>query len=194
MTLYDPSFNSKDLTVLVSELLVATADSADAAIDLAVPEVLHLLREKMKMDVVFVSEFIDGQRVFRFVDRAADAPPLAAGDGSPLETSYCQRVVDGRLPELVIDAAALPASAGLPATPFRVGAHLSTPIVMRDGQTYGTLCCFSTAANPHLRQRDLDTLRMCAQLVARKIDASAQRQTAPDWAPVKPTPKRPGSA
>lgn len=192
MTSHDSSFDLKDLTVLVSELLVATADSADADIDRAVPEVLHQLREKMKMDVVFVSEFIDGQRVFRFVDRAKAAPPLSVGESSPLEESYCQRVVDGRLPELVTDAASLPASMGLPTAPFRVGAHLSTRIVMPDGQTYGTLCCFSTAANPQLRKRDLDMLRMCAQLVAHKIDAAAQRQTVPDWtlAPVESTRKR----
>ena len=191
MNSFNSSHDLKDLTVLVSELLVATADSADAAIDRAVPEVLHQLREKMNMDVVFVSEFIDGRRVMRFVDRATGAPLVSAGDSGPLEESYCQRVVDGRLPELVADMAALPASMGLPAAPFRVGAHLSTPIVMPGGQTYGTLCCFSSGANDQLRKRDLDTLRLCAQLVARKIDSSVKHNAVPDWtlAPVEPTRK-----
>ncbi|HET7792262.1 MAG TPA: GAF domain-containing protein [Rhizobacter sp.] len=181
MSNFRDSFRPDELLVQVSELLVATADSADAEIDKAVPEVLHQLREKMKMDVVFVSEFVDGQRVFRFVDRSTGAPSLGAGDSAPLETSYCQRVVDGRLPGLVHDAASLPASMALPKTDFRVGAHLSTPIVLPDGNTYGTLCCFSTAPNTSLRQRDLDTLRLCAQLVARKVNAAVQLKKAPDW-------------
>jgi GAF domain-containing protein len=182
------AFDLDSLFVQVSELLVATADAADADIDRAVPEVLHSLREKLGMDVVFVSEFIDGERVMRFVDKAALAPPVQVGDSGELESSYCLRVVDGRLPELVHDVSTLP---DLPATPFRVGAHLSTPIVLPDGKTYGTLCCFSSAPNEHLRRRDVDTLRMCAQLVARKID-SADRRRVPEWtlSPVEPPTKR----
>ena len=59
----------------------------------------------------------------------------------------------------------------LPATPFRVGAHLSTPIVLNDGRVYGTLCCFSHAANPSLTQQDLRKLELSAKLTAQKIDA-----------------------
>lgn len=172
MSLFDHTFDLKELSVSISELLVATADGADAAIENAVPEVLHLLREKMRMDVVFVSEFTDGQRVFRFVDRAPDAPALPVGASNPLEESYCQRVVDGRLPEMIADASALPASLGLPATPFRVGAHISTAIVLSDGSVYGTLCCFSTQPNDQLRQQELTTLKNCARLVARKVEIS----------------------
>lgn len=180
------AFDLDSLFVKVSELLVATADDADADIDRAVPEVLHSLREKLGMDVVFVSEFVDGERVMRFVDKAAVAPPVQVGDSGELESSYCLRVVDGRMPELVPDAAKLP---DLPPAPFRVGAHLSTPIVLPDGKTYGTLCCFSSAPNEHLQRRDLEALRMCAQLVARKIDAAQERQETPSWNLVPLDPK-----
>lgn len=166
-------FDDKDLTVIVSELLVATADSADPLLDDAVSDVLRVLRERLRMDAVFVSEFVDGKRVFRFVDRNADAPVLRPGDANPLEESWCQRVVDGRMPGLVTDVATLPAELQPPAVPFRIGAHLSTPIVLPDGSTYGTLCCFSQAANPSLRERDLTTLKHCAQLVARKLELSS---------------------
>ncbi len=184
---FDDDF--KHLNVRVSELLTATADSADADIDHAVPEVLRLMRERLNMDVVFVSEFVDGHRVMRYVDRKDDAPALSTGDSGPLETSYCQRVVDGRMPELVTDVAKLPASVDLPKVPLRIGAHLSTPITLPDGHTYGTLCCFSRAPNEQLRKRDLEQLKMTAQLVARKIDSSMQRHEPPDWslAPVEPT-------
>ena len=112
--LLDLGYEPDDLMVKVSELMVATADGADADIDGSVLEVLRLLREKMHMDVVFVSEFVDGQRVFRGVDSAPDqAPVLATGDSGPLEESWCQQVVDGRMPPYIADASKEPTTAAL---------------------------------------------------------------------------------
>ena len=42
--------------------------------DGVVEQLLHRLRERLGLDVVFVSEFVDGKRMFRFVDRATGAP------------------------------------------------------------------------------------------------------------------------
>jgi hypothetical protein len=170
LKLHDSAFGPDELSVMISELLVATADGTDPSIDHSVTEVLRTLRDRLKMDVVFVSEFIDGQRVFRFVE--GENPPMGPGDGNPLEESYCKQVVDGRMPELVHDASAIAKDIGLPHTDIQVGAHLSTPIVLPDGSVYGTLCCYSAAPNPALRKRDLDNLRNCAVLVARKVNAA----------------------
>jgi GAF domain-containing protein len=171
VSLFDARFDPRELEVVVSDLLIATADSSDVLLDTAVTEVLRQLRHTLKMDAVFVAEFVEGRRVFRFVD-CEGSVPIAEGDSSPLEQSYCQRVVQGRMPELVKDVAKLPDAASLPPTPIAVGAHLSTPIVMPDGQAFGTLCCFSEAPNEALRVRDLATLRHCAQLVARRLNAN----------------------
>jgi len=156
--------------VKVSELLVATADESDRLIDHSVRQVLKLLRDRMKMDVVFVSEFTGGQRVFRQVEQAPGQEVIAAGGSDPLETSWCQRVVDGRLPELMPDARPFIASGAAPAAPFPIGTHLSTPIVLENGDVYGTLCCFSFGANEGINEGDLKKLRYSAQLTAQKID------------------------
>ena len=177
-------YKNEDLSVVVSELLVATADSTDPLVDGSVNEVLAALRERLGMDVVFVGEMVNGQRVFRFVDRTPDAPALQAGDANPVEETFCQRIVDGRLPQLIPDVAALPAGTDLPPTPIRVGAHLSTPIQLKGGRTFGTLCCFSQAPSPRLQQKDLQLLQQCAQLVARKLDLAESkgvRDPAPNW-------------
>ena len=90
--------------------------------------------------------------------------------------SFCQRVVDGRLPELVHDVSKLPDVAELPPAPFPVGAHLSTPLVLGDGTIYGTLCCFSFAPNETLTaERDLKRLHMAARLAARLVDQGRAR-------------------
>lgn len=173
LSIKDLGYEPDDLMVKVSELMVATADESDSGIEKSVPEVLRLLRDKMHMDVVFVSEFLDGERVFRHVDSEPENAIIAAGDSNPLEESWCQRVVDGRLPSYIADASREPASAALEkALPFRIGTHISTPIVLQDGEVYGTLCCFSfsPAANPD--PKDLRRLQYTAQLTAGKIDKS----------------------
>ncbi|QPF73596.1 GAF domain-containing protein [Roseateles sp. DAIF2] len=175
---YDHAYlDATTLDVLISELLVATCDGCDPELGGRITELLSQLRRQLGMDLVFVSEFKDGQRVFRFVEgaEAAEALGIHAGGAAPLEQSYCQRVVQGRLPELVHDAETHRQSAGLPDTPFRVGAHLSTPVLLSDGRVYGTLCCFSTQPNPSLRAADLSRLKGCARLVARKVETSAAR-------------------
>ena len=181
-------FRDDELSITISELLVATADSTDPLLDDSVSQLLQTMRQRMAMDVVFVSEFVDGRRMFRYVDAAPDAPELQPGDSSPLEESVCQRVVEGRVPELVRDLGTVPKDQ-LPEIPFRIGAHLSTPIVLADRRVYGTLCCFSAAPRPELVQADMDKLRMCATLVARKValgQARGVKEPPPDW---KLTPK-----
>lgn len=173
----------QSLEVKVSELLVATADGHDPDLDRAISEVLLLLRRQLRMDVVFVSEFVDGERVFRFM-RGGEVLGLHEGDSAPLEASYCHQVVTGRMPELVPDAAALVASGELPDSGLPIGAHLSTPVVLPDGRVYGTVCCFSTAAKPDLQHSALACLRQCARLVARKVEVAPHA----GFAPTEPAP------
>ena len=164
-------FSPDDVTVKISELLVATADESDALIDNSVQEVLHLMRESMKMDVAFVGEFTEGKRVFRYVDTAPDHAVVAAGDADPLAETWCQRVVDGRLPPFIADARNNPASADLERKlPFRIGTFISTPIVLSGGEIYGTLCCFSSRPLEDPDQLDLKRLKLTARLAANKID------------------------
>ena len=51
---YEEGFNPDDISIRVSEMLVATADGSDELIDGAVTEMLQLLRQRLEMDVVFV--------------------------------------------------------------------------------------------------------------------------------------------
>lgn len=189
MSYLDP-MDQQALDVKISELLVATADGYDPELDRSITDVLLMLRKQLRMDVVFVSEFVDGERVFRFVDGGVPLG-LHPGDSAPLEESYCQRVVQGRMPELVSDARELVARGELFDPGIPVGAHLSTPVVLPDGRVYGTVCCFSAAAQPDLQQSALACLRQCARLVARKVDYAPDNGFAPtqhDWPATEPAP------
>lgn len=173
---YEPGYHPDDLVVHISELLVATADASDELVDQSISEVLRLLRDKMKMDVGFVSEFNGGQRVMRFVETSPGSPAAAVGDADLLEVSWCQRMVDGRLPNYIADAGQLPASAELLKNlPFSIGTHISTPIVLRGGKVYGALCTFSMAPKDNPDSNHLKALRYTAKLAAEKIEGRREQ-------------------
>ena len=50
-----------------------------------------------------------------------------------------QRVVYGRMPEFIPNVAEFADIDTLPPISFEIGTYLSTPVLMNDGQVYGTL-------------------------------------------------------
>lgn len=155
--------------------MVSLADllSAPAQLTLgttAVDNVLKVLREHLKMDVAFVAEFRKSDRIFRHVS-AAGRTPIQQGDSCPLDQGYCQRIVDGRLPQLIPDAQALPAARELPETQaLPIGAHLSVPVRLMNGRVFGTLCCFSYSPIASLNERDLEILHAFGSLLGVQLD------------------------
>ena len=142
-----------------------------AAIGRNVDRLLDAVRRHLDMDVAFVSEFHGSHRVFRHVATRLDRAPIRPGDSSPLDEGYCMRVVEGSIPQLIPDTAAIPALDYIPETQrVPIGAHISVPIQLRDGRVYGTFCCFSLAPNLSLGERDLHMMRAFADLLAYQID------------------------
>ncbi|PZV06756.1 MAG: diguanylate phosphodiesterase [Leptolyngbya sp.] len=167
-----------DKLSLIPYVFLSASSSGGESIDEVVLDALCAIRLYLDMEVAFVAEFAGGRRRFRYVDSSLKHPPIAVGDSDPLEQSYCQRIVDGRLPELIHDASALPAAADLVATmAMPVGAHLSVPIRLSNGQIYGTFCCFSTRPDFSLGDRDLAIMHLFADFASRQIgrDLATQR-------------------
>ncbi|MBD1914326.1 MULTISPECIES: EAL domain-containing protein [Cyanophyceae] len=172
----DPIAN--ELSLLPYVFLSASSAEGEST-DEVVLDALCAIRVYLDMEVAFVGEFSGGQRRFRYVDSSLEHPPIAVGDSGPLEESYCQRVVDGRLPELIQDASLVPAALELPVTmDLPVGAHLSVPIRLGNGQIYGTFCCFSSRPDFTLGDRDLSLVRLFANFASRQIsrELAAERQ------------------
>lgn len=159
-------YNPDDLDVTISELLVATSDAADPDLPAAVPQVLKLLRTRLNMDVAFVSQITEGRRTIKAVDSAADFSAVQPGMSDPVEESWCQRVIEGRLPEVIKDAKPLVAQGKAPNPGFPIGTHLSTPVRLPGGEVYGTLCCFSRGVQA---DADIGRLRYTADLLASRI-------------------------
>ena len=141
-----------------------------------VARALNTVRSYLGMDVAFISEFVGDRRVFRHVDTNHAPPVIAAGDAMSLKDGYCQKVVDGHLPELIPNTAAVPAAMEIGTThDLPIGAHLSVPLRLSDGRIYGTFCCFSFKPDPSLNERDLRVLRAFADLVAHQIEGEVEQ-------------------
>lgn len=151
----------------------------ELSVDELIQEMLQSVRRVLGMQVAFVSEFTEGRRVFRYVDSDRSFSPVQVGQWDPLNASYCQLVVDGRLPELIPDARREPIVQHLAAThELPVGAHLSVPLRFSGGEVYGTFCCFSQNPDETLNQRDLSALRLFAGFASRVLERrSTQEQS-----------------
>lgn len=168
---------SAQLSTIARELAVATADAASHPQHRALSAFLARVREALGMDIAFVSQFAGDQRVFRIVSvAAAVSPRVAPGQSDPLVDSYCQRIVEGRLPRAIPDTAASPEARALPITQrLRIGAYLSVPIVLKNGEVYGTLCCFSHEPRPDLGDAEVLGLQDVANVIAAGIDGAGGR-------------------
>lgn len=156
--------------------------ASDRVLDEMLHDALHALRKHFRMEVAFISELELGRRVFRYVESEVSFSPVCAGGSDSLEDSYCQRVVDGRLPELIHNAQENAEALTVQATKLLpVGAHLSVPIRLANGEIYGTFCCFQRQPNYSLDERDLDFMRSYADFVgmvlSRRLEGRALLQT-----------------
>ena len=162
---YDPD----DIDVRVAQLLTATVDEADPLLHPKVGEALGVLREHLDMDVVFVSQFHDHKRTFRVVDQKGDVAVLQTGHSDPVEESWCHHIAEGRAPQLMKDAAPFIANGTLPKPAIPIGTHVSTPIVLANGEVYGTLCCFSRDVKGGVSEVDLKRLQYTAKLLSDEL-------------------------
>jgi EAL domain-containing protein (putative c-di-GMP-specific phosphodiesterase class I) len=166
-----------------SGFFTAAPGRPEQTVDDLLRHALHVIRRHFAMDAAFIAEFRDGQRVFRYLEQAGDAYPLREGDADPLEDTYCQRIVDGRLPAVIPDTAACDEAAALPVTrALGVGSCLGVPIHLGDGRLYGTFCCFRDRADPTLNPRDAQTMRLFADFVGgvlqtHAVESAARQET-----------------
>jgi diguanylate cyclase (GGDEF)-like protein len=134
----------------------------------------HLLRdvrEALQMDVAFISKFSEDQLVFRALEGDSESFGWQEGEGFPIDESYCKRVLDGQIPQVVPDAKREDATKDLRVTSEAdMGSYCAVPLVLSDGRLYGTLCCVSHAPDPWLRERDLKLMERTASWLIQHLE------------------------
>ena len=141
-----------------------------------IESLLSLVRENLQMDVAFVSEFAGDQLAFRALEGDGESFGWREGEGFPLDESYCKRVLDGRLPNVVPDARRQDSTKELWVTrEANIGSYVAVPVVLSDGRPYGTLCCVSHKADPGLRERELGLMEGVTRELSRQIKREGLR-------------------
>lgn len=131
--------------------------------------ILDAARHHLGMEIAFAAKYVGDRRQFTHI-RTELPVPHQPGDSEPNEETYCWHVLEGRLPELIHDAADHPLAQTLPITAaLPVGRHMDVPLRLKDGSLYGSFCCLSRTPDRSLTERDLATLRAFAELAAVQI-------------------------
>ena len=137
----------------------------------AIEDMLRGVREALRMDVAFVSEFAGDELVFRALEGDAESFGWREGQSFPLDESYCKRVLDGRIPRVVPDARREDATKNLRVTSEAdMGSYCAVALVLSDGRLYGTLCCVSHEPDPWLRERDLRLMERTARWLVEDLE------------------------
>ncbi|TFH75244.1 EAL domain-containing protein [Gammaproteobacteria bacterium LSUCC0112] len=136
---------------------------------------LKILRKHLGMEVAFVSRVANGRREMRVIDTELESLALRAGHSDALDETYCQLIIQGKIPQLIHNATDMPEVGHIAAThTLPVGALISVPLLLDDGSVYGTLCCFSTKPDDSLSSRDLNLVQAFAEVARERISGETK--------------------
>jgi hypothetical protein len=164
---------SPEVQAELKRLLSTSREDRARSLDHSIVDILALMRVELAKDIVFVSKVV-GDVVMATHATSKLGETVIQGMSLPKEHSLCQRVLDGRLPAIIPDIAALRVTHEVPVTPVVPGAYMAAPIWLRSGTLYGTLCCLSWATSPGLGQRHYERLQMSARQIARLVSEAGE--------------------
>jgi GAF domain-containing protein len=128
--------------------------------------IVRLTRDLMDMDVALLTEVDDGKEIAR--KAAGEWPGIGSllGGAIPIEETFCKRMLEGRIGNVVTDVANDERARDLGmAKALGVAAWIGVPIELSDARLY-VLCCLAHEARPSLDERDIRMLRGLAESVA----------------------------
>jgi len=141
-----------------------------SAADNLIQRSLEAARTHLNLQVAYLSEFEGNESVFRYVDAPGLEHLAKPGDRKSLDDVYCRHILAGRLPELIPDTAQEPLAQSMPITQaVPIGAHVSVPIRLEDGDIYGMFCCLGPNSDASLNERDLQVMRCFADMAGAEV-------------------------
>jgi hypothetical protein len=143
----------------------------EVAQDPSIGRALEAVREFLDMDIAYASEHVGDRQHIRRID--GDSTPDGADPdySMPLAETYCRRILDGELPNLIPDTRANAITAALAITKAEdVGAFCSVPLRFSDGRLYGTLCAQSNRSRESFSPRDLEFMYVFARMISDQVE------------------------
>jgi EAL domain-containing protein (putative c-di-GMP-specific phosphodiesterase class I) len=153
-----------------------TVGRARSAGEQQIAELLQTARASLHLSVAFLSR-LDGTT--QHLEVVESSMPLVFRDGitQKQETSFCQAILDGRLPAVIPDVKAHPLAMTLPAARIpRIRSYVSAPVVLSDGSLYGTFCAFGFTSDKELADRDEALMGVLASAASVIIEPEVRSQ------------------
>lgn len=138
----------------------------------AIQATLDTLRERLGMEVAYLSEFLQDRAVFRVVSAPGLEAMISPSQSMDLREVYCKHILDGGLPNLMTDTADHAIAVDLPITQMiPIGSHLSVPVQRPDGSVFGMFCFLSRQPRPDLGSDALEMVWTGSANVTRRLVA-----------------------
>lgn len=145
---------------------VASSSAADT-----VWKAMLTAKEVLDADVVFVSKFIEDRLVFYALEGDAESFGWREGQGLSLGHTFCKRMIEGQVPNVVHDAKNDERVSDLDVTwDADIGSYVGLPLRFSNGQIFGTLCCLSHSPDPSLRECDAQFMSVLTRLIAEQLE------------------------
>ena len=133
-----------------------------------IADLLTTARDSLQLSVAFMSR-LDGVTQHLEVVEASGPAALFFKEGvtQKQETSFCQAILDGKLPAVIPQVTKHPEAMRLPAARVpRIRSYVSVPVRLSDGTLYGTFCAAGLTSDKQLSKRDEALMRVLAGAAA----------------------------
>ncbi len=147
--------------------------------DEQVAELLRVAKRSLGLSLTFLTRMDGTTQHLELVE--SSIPLFRDGITQPQETSFCQAILDGRLPAVITNVAKLPEAKRLPAARFpRIRSFVSVPVRLSDGELYGTFCAAGFTADRELCARDQALMEVLASAAATMIEPGVRERRCTD--------------
>jgi EAL domain-containing protein (putative c-di-GMP-specific phosphodiesterase class I) len=147
-----------------------------SAAEQQVADLLRTAKSSLNLSVAFLSR-LDGTTQHLEVVESSVPFLFKEGATQKQETTFCQAILDGRLPAVIPDVKDHPAAMKLPAARLpRIRSYVSVPVVLSDGSLYGTFCAAGLTSDAALTKRDKSLMEVLAHAASLVIEPGIREQ------------------
>ena len=147
-----------------------------SAAEQQIADLLVTAKRSLDLSVAFLSR-LDGTT--QHLEVVETSVPVLIREGAKVrqDTSFCQAILDGRLPAVIPDVKKHPLAMSLPSARIpRIRSYVSTPVHLSDGSLYGTFCAFGFRSDKELGKRDEALMKVLASAAAVIVEPEVRSQ------------------
>jgi GAF domain-containing protein len=134
-----------------------------------VEQALTAAQQRLGMDASYITTIDAHVQTIHAIVGDADAAARYTGTVFPVEQTYCMRMLNGEIPNIVPDTRAEPALSDLAVTQ-EFHAYVGVPVTLSDGKVHGTLCCVSHEPRAGLGPEEVHFMETLAGIVAARVE------------------------